>query len=201
MTVPVEGILLRLSWFSLSYFQYKFMLCYEKYHISLTCSLKYCTMMLIKTVNIPYTDEHYLYPQLRDLSPAYLQICSLSIVSQYNCRSWALLYTSTLEMVGVTISRICRFDILSRLVLPNQFSIFVSATSNFLSCDFFNGQVSLPCIMAALTTRLNIVPFALFLIRLSHNTPTFFNSATRSGLCGSSPFLVHHFHRPRIQDT
>ena len=50
-------------------------------------------------------------------------------------------------------------------------SILISATSNLVSCDFFNAHVSAPYISAGLTTVLYTFPLIFMFILLSHNTP------------------------------
>ena len=70
------------------------------------------------------------------------------------------------------VALILSFLLLYSLVTPHiHRSILISATSNFISCAFFNAHVSALYISAGLTTVLYTFPLIFRFILLSHNTP------------------------------
>ena len=96
--------------------------------------------------------------------------CSLCQTCPYH----PSLFSCIFLCISVTfiLFQISSFLILSHLVTPcAPLNIFISATSILLLCDFLIAHVSVPYVMAGLTTVLNIIPFSLDDGLLLHRTP------------------------------
>ena len=98
---------------------------------------------------------------------------SLLFTCPYHCSLAPLIFSPNLAIFAVP--RIYSFLILSSLVTPSaHLTIFNSATSNFPTCLSVTATVSIPYIIAGLTTHLYIFPFTLANSFLSHSTPEIF---------------------------